>query len=631
MSVERTPIMAYEFTSIDGKRVEVNVAAAFYRMAADFERDTGCSLHVRDGSRTREEQQAEWDAYVARGYAPPRVAEPGTSNHEIDGPNGPRSIDIYDSCDDPGVTWAGTARDNWMRWNAGNYGFENEGYLFGEPWHKTFRGDIGGSSGGDTSLQWPARNLYGADWVVAAQQKLIKLGYDLGPDGADGYDGANTQAAVRDVQGKAGLNVDGVYGPNTNDYVDRALAEQETGVPPFPLPAGSYFGPEQGGVESVSGWHGHREDLRRWQQRMKDRGWTIDPDGLYGPQGSDSTDTETGRTALAFQKEKGYKADGLIGPETWTGAWTAPITPPNPDPDPEPDPDPNDGNYTSRPTSDIQKLVGAPVTGKWDAPTAQAVTVWQGKNRMDTDGLWGSCSDGRGFPANPQWEGIDYSFSRPSITELSSFGFKVAGRYLWNEKYADGRTNKGLSVTELAELHRNGFTVFFIYEEDGKELAGGREAGLRVAKAAEEYRVKLGLGEVPIYFNVDYDASGDDLNKIGDALRAIAEVIGLQRVGLYAGYNVLTLMFDAGLITWGFQTYAWSGGKWDSRAQIQQYCNGQWGGQVDFLRATVAEFGQNPVTAGPDPEPEPEPEPEEVEVPRAWLEKLATDIEGFLS
>lgn len=135
--------MNYTFTSIDGCRVEVNVAAAFQRMAADFLRDTGCSLHVRDGSRTREEQAALYQNYLNGGTL---AAPPGQSNHEIDGPNGPRSLDLYDSGDDAGVTVFGTARDGWMQRNAGNYGFENEGNNFGEPWHKTFRGDIGGGS-----------------------------------------------------------------------------------------------------------------------------------------------------------------------------------------------------------------------------------------------------------------------------------------------------------------------------------------------------------------------------------------------------------------------------------------------------------------------------------------------------
>ncbi|AYJ73781.1 endolysin [Microbacterium phage Dooby] len=89
-------------------------------------------------------------------------------------------------------------------------------------------------------------------------------------------------------------------------------------APAYPLPWGSYFGPKSGPRESVSGFYSHREDLRRWQQRMRDRGWTINPDGLYGDQ--------TGDVAEAFQREKGLTVDRKIGPATWAAAWTAPIT-----------------------------------------------------------------------------------------------------------------------------------------------------------------------------------------------------------------------------------------------------------------------------------------------------------------
>ena len=53
-------------------------------------------------------------------------------------------------------------------------------------------------------------------------------------------------------------------------------------------------------------------------------------------------------------------------------------------------------------------------------------------------------------------------------------------------------------------------------------------------------------------------------------------------------------MFDAGVVSFGWQTYAWSGGQWDNRAQIQQYRNDKLVGgvSVDFDRATSADFGQ---------------------------------------
>lgn len=39
-------------------------------------------LRIREGTRTRAQQQAFWNAFVKRGYRPPLVAQPGTSNHE---------------------------------------------------------------------------------------------------------------------------------------------------------------------------------------------------------------------------------------------------------------------------------------------------------------------------------------------------------------------------------------------------------------------------------------------------------------------------------------------------------------------------------------------------------------------
>lgn len=94
------------------------------------------------------------------------------------------------------------------------------------------------------------------------------------------------------------------------------------GAPAFPLPAGYYYGPLEGPKQSISGRHrsdsaAWRAGLRTWQQRMRDRGWTITPDGYYGSQ--------TRGVALAFQREKGLIADGLIGTVTWRAAWELPV------------------------------------------------------------------------------------------------------------------------------------------------------------------------------------------------------------------------------------------------------------------------------------------------------------------
>jgi len=55
------------------------------------------------------------------------------------------------------------------------------------------------------------------------------------------------------------------------------------------------------------------DDVRAWQQRMRDRGATIDVDGAYGRQSD--------KACRALQKETGQPVDGVVGPATWDAAF----------------------------------------------------------------------------------------------------------------------------------------------------------------------------------------------------------------------------------------------------------------------------------------------------------------------
>lgn len=95
----------------------------------------------------------------------------------------------------------------------------------------------------------------------------------------------------------------------------------------------------------------------------------------------------------------------------------------------------------------------------------------------------------------------------------------------------------------------------------------------------------------PIYFSVDFDAGGPE---VAGYFRGVASEIGLHRTGAYGSYRVLKYLFDTNLITWGWQTYAWSGGQWEPRAHIRQYDNNRWiaGLSVDYNLSMKADFGQ---------------------------------------
>lgn len=245
------------------------------------------------------------------------------------------------------------------------YGFR--WYGNSDPVHFEYVG--GGSSGGST----PAFSQE----VKNQQAWLISLGYNLGPSGADGIKGGDTVAAFKEYQkflrkyGYTG-DIDGEWGGGTQSahqrfYGERNAPQPSNGVPPFPLAQHQWFGPEAGGDNSISGWHSHREDLKRWQQRMKDRGWGIDVDGLYGPKGASTPTGNTADVTIAFQREKGLNPDGLIGPKTWEAAWTAPVTPAGPSPASGSNAAPSEPTTAAKPRTPVYPGASA----GWDVPLGQ--------------------------------------------------------------------------------------------------------------------------------------------------------------------------------------------------------------------------------------------------------------------
>jgi hypothetical protein len=83
---------------------------------------------------------------------------------------------------------------------------------------------------------------------------------------------------------------------------------------PAPTPPPVASGPAfPGEYLSVKSPMLHDNNVREWQQRMHDRGWTITVDGWYGP--------ASANVCRAFQQEKGLQSDGIVGPITWTSVF----------------------------------------------------------------------------------------------------------------------------------------------------------------------------------------------------------------------------------------------------------------------------------------------------------------------
>ena len=72
------------------------------------------------------------------------------------------------------------------------------------------------------------RNGSQGPYVTLVQTKLIQLGYDLAPYGADGKFGNKTMTAVMAFQRDSGLPADGVVGPATYEALDAGKVQQYT-------------------------------------------------------------------------------------------------------------------------------------------------------------------------------------------------------------------------------------------------------------------------------------------------------------------------------------------------------------------------------------------------------------------
>jgi hypothetical protein len=189
--------------------------------------------------------------------------------------------------------------------------------------------------------------------------------------------------------------------------------------------------------------------------------------------------------------------------------------------------------------------------------------------------------------------GIDYSFDRPSPVSLKSAGYAFVCRYL-----SVSGSAKNLTKAEAKKLTAAGLKIVCVWEHYGDwahDLKGGRASGVSQAKtAAGEFKACGGPSGKPIYFAVDFDASAEQLVTVGHYFQGVAAEIGLKRVGAYGGYATIKHLFDAGLITYGWQTLAWSGGKWDARAQLRQVAVEQTihGAAADLDVSHAADFGQ---------------------------------------
>jgi hypothetical protein len=185
--------------------------------------------------------------------------------------------------------------------------------------------------------------------------------------------------------------------------------------------------------------------------------------------------------------------------------------------------------------------------------------------------------------------GIDYSFSHPSPSSIRAANYTFVCRYL------SRNAEKNLTPEEAEQLVAAGLHIVCNWEAAASAALNGFAQGVADAQKAQSQAVACGMPPTrPIYFSVDFDASAAQQPAINAYFDGVASVVGLRRCGAYGGYYVIQRLFNAGKIVWGWQTYAWSAGHWDTRAHLRQVQNGitVGGADCDANEAVVSDFGQ---------------------------------------
>ena len=217
--------------------------------------------------------------------------------------------------------------------------------------------------------------------------------------------------------------------------------------------------------------------------------------------------------------------------------------------------------------------------------------------------------------------GFDYAFGDGiTVAELEKAGCEFVCRYLSGTP----GSGKNISAQEILNYYRAGINVVFNWETTGLET--NRAQGISEARGAQAELDRLAAELValkappalvaavkvaPVIFSLDTAPTGNVIPGAEEYQNGVVSVLGIKRSGGYGGYEWINTAFDLKLITYGWQTYAWSDNEWAPRAQLQQWHNGYIEGpaQVDQDRTTTSDYGQCMWHAPAPPAPKPAPAP----------------------
>lgn len=202
-------------------------------------------------------------------------------------------------------------------------------------------------------------------------------------------------------------------------------------------------------------------------------------------------------------------------------------------------------------------------------------------------------------------KGLDYSYAHPDLACVKRNRFTFVARYIGDP---DPNGAKYLDAPELARIRSFNLDLVVVRETTAGFMF--LDSGVTHARISRAHCDNLGLYGIPIYYALDVDPRGlseTQLRRVADFLAQAAWADGGGRnVGIYGSDDALD-RFMGPNCHWGWQTYAWSGGRITPRAHFRQYLNGQsiCGGTVDLNETYTPDFGQWPRPTATPPIPVP--------------------------
>lgn len=182
---------------------------------------------------------------------------------------------------------------------------------------------------------------------------------------------------------------------------------------------------------------------------------------------------------------------------------------------------------------------------------------------------------------------MDYAYGTPDLGRLKAAGVTFICRYL------GGSPDKDLTSEQALQLSHAGFDLITVYEGAAQSaLVAG--AGKTDAHIAQMQCDQIGVPHAVVYFACDWEVKPDQIPAVRRYFQNLTEILGHDRVGIYGSYAVVHELMSLDNVKYGWQTYAWSQGRWSPHAQLRQVRNDvQLAGiNCDLDKALASDFGQ---------------------------------------